>query len=37
MLNLSLGPDMYTVHRNRSIGELPLLSLVSMIANGHLW
>lgn len=22
MLNLSLGPDMYTIHRRRNIGEL---------------
>ncbi|KAF4145219.1 Sugar efflux transporter for intercellular exchange [Phytophthora infestans] len=25
MLNLSLGPDMYTIHRRQSIGEMPAL------------
>ncbi|ETO67683.1 hypothetical protein F441_15246 [Phytophthora nicotianae CJ01A1] len=37
MLNLSLGPDMYTIHRRKNIGEMPALPQVSMLVNCHLW
>ncbi|KAF4027933.1 Sugar efflux transporter for intercellular exchange [Phytophthora infestans] len=36
MLNLSLGPDMYTIHRRQSIGEMPALPQVSMLGFGQL-
>uniref|UniRef100_H3H2S3 Sugar transporter SWEET1 n=1 Tax=Phytophthora ramorum TaxID=164328 RepID=H3H2S3_PHYRM len=37
MLSLSLAPDMYNIHRRKSIGEMPALPLVCMLPNTHLW
>ncbi|KAG1705540.1 hypothetical protein DVH05_003228 [Phytophthora capsici] len=37
MLNLSLGPDMYTIYRRKSIGEMPALPQASMLVNCHVW
>ncbi|ETM52954.1 hypothetical protein L914_03502 [Phytophthora nicotianae] len=37
MLSLSLGPDMYKIHRRKSIGEIPALPLVCTLPNTHLW
>ncbi|KAG6617097.1 MtN3-like protein [Phytophthora cinnamomi] len=36
MLSLSLAPDMYTIHRRKSIGEMPALPLICMLPNTHL-
>ncbi|KAG7385275.1 hypothetical protein PHYBOEH_009091 [Phytophthora boehmeriae] len=37
MLNLSLAPDIYNVHRRKSTGEMTALPLVSMLVNCHVW
>ncbi|KAH7485550.1 uncharacterized protein KRP23_4597 [Phytophthora ramorum] len=37
MLNLSLGPDMYTIHRNKGTGEMSVLPIMSMLVNCHVW
>uniref|UniRef100_H3H2S6 Sugar transporter SWEET1 n=1 Tax=Phytophthora ramorum TaxID=164328 RepID=H3H2S6_PHYRM len=37
LLRLSPVPDMYTVHRNKSIGEVAELPLITMVVNCHLW
>ncbi|RLN54479.1 hypothetical protein BBJ29_002320 [Phytophthora kernoviae] len=37
MLNLSLAPDIYNVHRRKSTGEMTVLPLVSMLVNCHVW
>ncbi|KAG1707928.1 hypothetical protein DVH05_024580 [Phytophthora capsici] len=37
MLSLSLGPDMYKIHRQKSIGEMPALPLICTLPNTHLW
>jgi uncharacterized protein with PQ loop repeat len=37
LLRLSPVPDMYSVHRNKSIGEVAELPLITMVVNCHLW
>ncbi|POM73379.1 MtN3-like protein [Phytophthora palmivora] len=37
MLSLSLGPDMYKIHRRKSIGDMPALPLICTLPNTHLW
>ncbi|KAL4174759.1 hypothetical protein KRP22_006689 [Phytophthora ramorum] len=37
MLNLSLGPDMYTIHRNKGTGGMSVLPIMSMLVNCHVW
>jgi hypothetical protein len=37
MLSLSLAPDMYKIHRQKSTGEMPALPLVCTLPNTHLW
>ncbi|KAF1781324.1 SWEET sugar transporter [Phytophthora cactorum] len=36
-LRLSPVPDMYNVHRNKNIGEVAELPLITMVVNCHLW
>lgn len=36
-LRLSPVPDIYNVHRNKSIGEVAELPLITMVVNCHLW
>ncbi|POM61305.1 MtN3-like protein, partial [Phytophthora palmivora] len=37
ILSLSLTPDLYSVHRRKSTGEMVALPLVAMAVNNHAW